>query len=400
MMNTNLKQDQAIVEAAVTAVNNIPIVDSLLEVVCRTTGMGFAAVARVTEDRWIACCVRDEISFGLTPGGELPVKSTICDEIRQSHEPVVIDHVSKDELFAMHHTPAMYGFQSYISVPIMLRNGDFFGTLCAIDPNPHSVKTPETMGMFRLFSELISFHLNAAEELRLAEERLEEGRRITLLREQFIAILGHDLRNPLTAVSTSAQLLLHTSKDEPVARIAQVIRNSAHRISGLIENMLDFAMGHLGEGIVLNRSSNNTLEQTLQNVVTEIQVSQPDHTIETRFGLSEPVYCDGNRIAQLFSNLLRNAVTYGRSDTPVIVAASVGEGKFILSVINQGTRISEETLSKLFQPYSRGDSQSGQQGLGLGLYIAAEIARAHDGTLIAFSDDEVTSFTLEMPKAP
>src|SRR6478735_2587755 len=100
----------------VSAVARIDAVPTILEVVCRVTGMGFAAVARVTEDRWIACAVRDEIQFGLKPGGELKVETTICHEIRQSHKAVIIDHVAEDQTFCGHHTPAMYGFQSYISV--------------------------------------------------------------------------------------------------------------------------------------------------------------------------------------------------------------------------------------------------------------------------------------------
>ena len=104
-----------------TAIARIDAVPTILDVVCRTTGMGFAAVARVTEDRWIACAVRDEIAFGLQPGGELEVETTICDEIRDSGQPVVIDHVAEDAAFCGHPTPTMYGFQSYISMPIHRR---------------------------------------------------------------------------------------------------------------------------------------------------------------------------------------------------------------------------------------------------------------------------------------
>jgi GAF domain-containing protein len=111
----------------------IEAVPRILEVICRTTGLGFAAVARVTEDRWIACAVRDEIAFGLQPGGELQVETTICNEIRRSGQLVVIDHVAEDPGFCRHPTPELYGFQSYISVPIVLSDGRFFGTLCAID---------------------------------------------------------------------------------------------------------------------------------------------------------------------------------------------------------------------------------------------------------------------------
>src|SRR3712207_4683544 len=102
----------------VRAIERIDAVPSILEVVCRTTGMGFAAVARVTDTRWTACAVRDEIAFGLKPGEDLALETTICNEIRESGEAVVIDQVSAEEAWAGHHTPALYGFESYISYPI------------------------------------------------------------------------------------------------------------------------------------------------------------------------------------------------------------------------------------------------------------------------------------------
>ncbi len=151
--------------ADIDAIGRIAAVPTMLDVVCRVTGMGFAAVARVTSDRWIACSVKDDIQFGLKPGGELKVETTICHEIRQSGEAVIIDHVAENAQYRAHHTPLQYGFQSYISMPIVLPDGTFFGTLCAIDPRPARLKTPETIGMFKLFAELIAFHLDANAKL-------------------------------------------------------------------------------------------------------------------------------------------------------------------------------------------------------------------------------------------
>lgn len=121
----------------VSSISQIEAVPIILEVVCRTTGMGFAAIARVTEDRWVACGVRDEINFGLEPGGELKVETTICNEIRQSGDLVVIDHVAQDPAFRGHHTPVMYGFESYISVPIRLRDGTFWAPFARSTRIPH-----------------------------------------------------------------------------------------------------------------------------------------------------------------------------------------------------------------------------------------------------------------------
>src|ERR1700676_5586248 len=97
-------------QADVDRVSRIAAVPTILEVVCRTTGMRFAAVARVTEDRWIACGVLDALDFGLKPGGELKVETTICHEIRQSGEPIIINHVAEEPAWCGHPTPAMYGF--------------------------------------------------------------------------------------------------------------------------------------------------------------------------------------------------------------------------------------------------------------------------------------------------
>ena len=141
----------------IAAVSSIKAIPTILGIVCRTTGMRFAAVARVTEDRWIACSVRDDINFGLKPGGELKVETTLCHEIRQSGKAVIIDHVSEDAVYANHHTPQIYGLQSYISVPLRRADGSFFGTLCAIDPAPHVLNTPETIEMFEMFAEVIGY---------------------------------------------------------------------------------------------------------------------------------------------------------------------------------------------------------------------------------------------------
>lgn len=385
--------------ADIDAINSIPIVPTLLEVVCRTTGMGFSAIARVTEDRWITCSARDEILFGAVPGTELKVETTICHEIRQSGQAVIIDNVANDAVYCNHHTPAMYGIQSYISMPIFRQDGSFFGTLCAIDPKPAKLNNPETIGMFKLFADLISFHLSSIDQLASVETKLSEERATAELREQFIAILGHDLRNPVGAILNSAQLLLKVAPDDRTVRIANIVQDASYRMKGLIENMLDFARGRLGEGIILNRNENEPLEAILTQVVTELRAIWPDKIIETQFDLNEPVNCDGKRIAQLFSNLLSNALIHGKKNTPVKVTAQSGGGEFKLSVINAGNKIPDAAMARLFHPFQRGEVKAGQDGLGLGLFIASEITAAHGGTLSASSTPEETCFTLQMPVA-
>ena len=118
---------------------------AILSEVCALTQMGFAAVARVTETQWVACHVLDRIEFGLNPGDELRIKQTICDEIRQSGEAIVIDEVGADPHWRRHPVPMLYGFESYASFPIYLADGSFYGTLCAIDPKPRALSGEETV---------------------------------------------------------------------------------------------------------------------------------------------------------------------------------------------------------------------------------------------------------------
>jgi PAS domain S-box-containing protein len=173
----------------VETAGRIKALPTILEVICRTTGMGFAALARVTESRWIACGVRDDIDFGLKPGGELRVETTICNSIAQTLEAVVINNVSEDEAWRGHPTPQLYGFQSYISVPVLLADGSFFGTLCAIDPRPARLNTPEVIGMFQLFAELISKHLDVGARLLRTEENRRRWQNLLLQVPAGIALL-------------------------------------------------------------------------------------------------------------------------------------------------------------------------------------------------------------------
>jgi signal transduction histidine kinase len=385
-------------QADVESVSRIEAVPTILDVICRTTGMRFAAVARVTEERWIACTVLDEIDFGLKSGGELAVETTICHEIRQSREPVIIDNVAEDKIWCGHRTPAMYGFQSYISMPIILADGSFFGTLCAIDPRPARLRTPETIGMFRLFAELIAKSLDGNRKLAMTEAALLEERAVSELREQFIAVLGHDLRTPMRAISCLAELLVKkTPLDQETVTMTRLMRDSAARMVALTNNLLDFARGRLGGGLTLSRDANQPLEPVLREVIAELNASQPDRIVETDLRLTEPINCDRTRVAQLFSNLLGNALTYGSVDQPVRVRAVSSAGSFELSVANSGAPIPPDALGRLFQPFYRSSTLHSREGLGLGLYIAHEIAKAHGGVLAVQSSKEETRFTFCMP---
>lgn len=384
-------------QADIDIINRIDHLPDMLAVICTMTGMRFSAVARVTEERWVACLVRDGIALGLEAGAELPVKSTLCDEVRQTRQPIIIDHVATDAIFASHHTPALYKFQSYISVPISLPDGEFFGVLCALDPAPCTVDTPAIRDLFRLLTNMIGSQIAtrrhaATTETRLTEERAEAG-----LREQFVAILGHDLRNPLASVRSGMSLLQGTPLNDKAAMVVQHVHRSVNRMARLVDDMLDLARGRLGGGIKLAANSTGDLEAMIRQVVGEADAQEPARVIDATYRLAHPVLCDVNRIGQVCSNLLGNAITHGDPAQPVRLLAETTDTSFRLSVSNGGAAIPTAAMERLFQPFFRGEVRDGQQGLGLGLYISSEIAKAHGGLLSVMSDETATTITLEIP---
>jgi signal transduction histidine kinase len=359
--------------------------------------MGFAAVARVTEQRWIACGVRDEIEFGLRPRDELKIETTICNEIRSHRAAVAIDDVEKDGVYCGHPTPALYGFKSYTSVPIILPNGEFFGTLCAIDPRPARVNNPATIGMFKLFAELIAFHIDAQQKVTDTTASLDAHRRDAELREQFIAVLGHDLRNPLASIDAGLRIIEKESLGERSLKSIVLVRQSLGRMARLIDDVLDFARGRLGSGIPLDSVQEVSLGPTLFQVVDELRESHPDREIDIDLDGLGKVRCDPGRLGQLLSNLVANALTHGAADGPIRVRGSMRDAVFELSVSNSGSPIPRERLAQLFRPFVRNVEKPTAQGLGLGLYIASEIAKAHGGSLEAASAPHETRFTFRMP---
>jgi signal transduction histidine kinase len=267
--------------------------------------------------------------------------------------------------------------------------------LCAIDPRPARVNTPEVVGMFTMFAELIGFHLDSYDRLHASETALSDERHDGELRDQFIAVLGHDLRNPLAAISTSAAVLATMPLPANGSRMVSIIQRSTARMTGLVENLMDLARSKMGEGLPIVIEPVTDLADTIEEVVAELRAGWPHRQIETQLALTTAVPGDRARIAQLLSNLVANALTHGDAGGPVMVRAHTAEDEFILSVENRGAAIPPSHMGRLFQPFARGARN--REGLGLGLYIAAEIARAHDGELTASSDDEMTRFTLRIP---
>jgi len=245
------------------------------------------------------------------------------------------------------------------------------------------------------------FERSLVEARAKAEAESKAYREAALLREQFIAVLGHDIRNPLAALAAGVGLL--ERKEKLSAQGFAIVREmtaSIERATTLVDDLLDLARGSLGAGIPVNRDSNAPLTPVLEQVVTELRRVAPGREIDVHIAIEEPVFCDRARVGQLASNLLANAITHGSDRQPIVFEAITGGDRFRLSVANAGAPIPQKVRARLFQPFFRGGSRPSRNGLGLGLYIASEIAKAHGGALEVTSNADETRFTFEMLARP
>ena len=228
--------------------------------------------------------------------------------------------------------------------------------------------------------------------------QLEELTETLRLNELFTAVLGHDLRNPLSAILNSANLLERVSKEDVVKQTSARMVNSGKRMSRMIDDMLDLTRARLGGGIPLRRQDTD-FSQIAQRVIQEAQVSSPEGRFETRVEGDLAGHWDADRLAQVTSNLLGNALEHGDKKDPIEIALNGSRpDRVTLAVTNTGV-ISPEVLPHLFDPFRGGQRHLGRSdGLGLGLYIVQQIVVAHRGRVEVKTDERRTTFLVEVPR--
>jgi len=214
--------------------------------------------------------------------------------------------------------------------------------------------------------------------------------------EEFVAILGHDLRNPVAALNSGFRLLSKEPLDGRANELIPMMRSSVYRMIELIDNMMIHAKARLGGGLRVSRTADAPLSEAIAQVVEEIRTGSPDIDIHLDLAFEQPVFCDAPRVAQAISNMLSNAVRHGSQNTPIEVKGTMNADSFEISVMNQGEPVPDELRQNLFHPFRRGSDTQGE-GLGLGLYIASSIALAHDGKIDVGCENGTTRFTFRAP---
>lgn len=383
--------------ASIRQMESIPLI---LRMVKAITGLRFAAVARVTESRWIACAVDDDIGLELDVGSERVSAQTLCDQVRQMRRSLVYGKgfyeltQSDYPVSAPGDIPSAH---SHISIPIITADGQFFGTLCALDTASVVLNEQSVVNTLELFAQLIASNLDLHDRLQRSESQLGESVELGRLREQFVAVLSHDLRTPLSAVRLSADALQADVSHDRRRVLADAIRTSASRMAELIEDVLDFTRCRLGGDVSVKLHPVADIFAVLEPVIQEVRSANPQANIVFQYTGAATLLCDPGRIKQLMSNLVANAVAHGQMGGPIVINGQVSQSTLQLTCTNVGQPIPEALLGSLFEPFTRTERDNHSEGLGLGLYICSQIAKAHGGTLSVCSTEQTTTFVVTLP---
>ena len=232
-----------------------------------------------------------------------------------------------------------------------------------------------------------------SESISFFSSTVEESRNLLL------AMLGHDMRSPLQTIQATSTFLAALNAGEAISEAAYRLIRSGARMQALMDDLLDFNRSNLGLGIHVNPSEVN-LANTLRDEVDMLQVAHPNRRITLEMSGDLHGVWDSLRLQQVLANLVLNALKHGKQDTPVHVVVTDNGGTVRVEVKNVGPIIAKSTLNWIFEPLKRGIAaeHTASEGLGLGLYIAREIAKSHGGDIQARSTESETVFSLILPR--
>lgn len=258
-----MPQDRNTIDSDIVQIQRMDSIPTILQAVAELTGLRFTALARVTDNSWTVCAVRDEMDFGLAPGTGLNLETTICNEIRQHHQPVIFNHASAHPVYSRHPTPTMYKLESYVSVPIFRRNGDFFGTLCAVDSEPAQMEESVVLKSLRLFADMIGLQLEMAEDLSEALTLLRDAR----FRERLLTSSEQEIRDMLQPIITNLYLLRTSpTLNEADRRLVEEMDASSQQITQLLRKKLDIALGRMEQQLGVAHTANAKTAKNSQPV--------------------------------------------------------------------------------------------------------------------------------------
>jgi len=281
-------------------------IQHILRVLSYTTGLRISLVARVTEDSWTCCAVLDEANFGLKPGDQLEVETTFCNVVRTSNAPLLLNQAKLHPVFGDHVAIKLYNVENYIAVPLYLRDGRYFGVVCALDVVPFEANLNEnTLTIFKLFAQLIAYEMESEADRRSKQAEINNL-------NDLISIAAHDLRQPLTALQLRAHLVARHAKRENVSPQLENMLDSlvvdVLKATHLTDILLD--VGRIESGNFALEMDQTDLAYLVTQAVEEYKRSAPAVIFETEIPAQLRIEGDETRLGQVIRNLLDNAIKY------------------------------------------------------------------------------------------
>jgi PAS domain S-box-containing protein len=340
-------------------------------------------------------------------------------EVIRTGQPQLMAHIPRELLRAVavdeEHLKLIESLDlhSYLGVPLMV-GGRVLGAISFVMAESHRVYDDDDLAFARGLADRAALAIENARLFREAERgraavaaqlASEERRRIeaedqTRFAETFVGMLGHDLRNPLNAIVMTTRLLRRIAKAPNEVNAVERVSASAHRMSNMVGQLLDLTRSRLAGGITIERHSID-LCGVVSEVVDELRRAYPGRQISWNGGGGIPASVDRDRLAQVVSNLVGNALEHGDPARPVTIGLAPADHWVQLSVHNHGRPVDPDRLPFLFEPFSRTMIRGERsKGLGLGLFITQQIIAAHGGRIeVSSTAEHGTTFTVVLPRS-
>jgi signal transduction histidine kinase len=331
--------------------------------------------------------LEDEVQRGFS----LAVGDGFAGTIAARREPLLLHDAARDPLVKSDYirqsgTKALYG------VPLVDEQGEVIG-VAHMGSLRATEFQEEDLVLFRALA-------NRATSLIVSRERADQLIMDEHQRERFISLLAHDLRSPLNSIVMSTQLLLKMGQlNERDRRAVMRMSRAGDRMARMIGDLLDFARTRGGRGIPLSRAWFD-LGEIVRAALEDVETLHPTREVRFSNRVKRRVFCDADRVAQVVTNLVGNAVEHGAADAPVEVTLHEDGEDVVLTVHNEGRPIPGDLLPHVFEPFRRG-SETDASGVGLGLFIAEAVAVAHGGSIeVESAEGRGTTFFVRLPASP
>ena len=364
----------------------------ILEELCSQTKMRYGLIRKKDGAKWGNWCVYDYHSQQIVDkNSDTYVK--IYQEIRTGFSPIYIDDSTQCTVDQWAHVLQEFGLKSYISYPIVNKNDAIVGHMSFMNAEPVHLDRNKLETLLPVCSDLIALNFNTIFGLNNVRKELKQELSYTKNRELILTALAHDLNNPVSIVKVISQYLMGSVKDDNQKRLIKKIEEASFRMKGMIDDILDFSSIRLeNKPSIINEYCR--IDTLIRQILSEYELLHHKKLI-ANIEVPTEIRCDQHKMGRAFSNLIGNAIKHGNPDKNIEINASIEDGQFIFSVTNDvifQQHLSD--LSNLFEPFTRG---SNSKGLGLGLFIAHEIAKLHKGAITVHLDHNTITFKLVIP---